>query len=157
MFTCNVTSACARLSSLVAGLRAAASGAVVDRAAAKVQAQIDAVSRAKVTSHELSGHAASVLEVSRLGGLVQVKASAYLHFHRWWPFRSGMPPFVVKRAALIFAAELVAALGGRGKPGGSIADDVLAEGEASAAKGAARKAKTTARKNAIKRLKAATS
>ncbi len=93
-----------RLAEVTAGLRAAASGAVVERAAAQVQAQIDAVSRAKLAKHTASGAALGALKASRSGGLVQLTAKGYLRYHRWWPFRRGMPPFVTRNATKIFKA-----------------------------------------------------
>lgn len=100
-----------RLQVIANGLRDAAGGVVVERAAAQVQEQIDAVSKDKLSKHRLTGDALSTAEATHAGGLVQLQSQRYLGYHSWWPFRRGMPAFVAKRAAKIFAAELLAALG----------------------------------------------
>jgi len=133
----DVTGARRKLAQLVAGLRAAASGKVVDVAAARVQEQIDGASQAIIGRHTETGKAAGDRVVERAAGLVTLSWPRYLAYHRWNPFRSGMPPFAVKAASKIFAAVLVEALGGRGKPGGELADEILAAAEASDAKKAA--------------------
>ena len=108
-----ITSARARLARLTVGLREAASGEVVARAVAKVAEQIEAVAKAKTSKHTLSGTAADSVALARAGGVVALSTVGYLKFHAWWPFRRGMPPFVVTRASLIFARELVNALGAK--------------------------------------------
>jgi len=134
-----ITQARARLERLAQGLREAAGGAVLARAAAKVQAQINAVAKAKTAAHELSGNAASTLTVTAAGGLVQLHAASYLHFHRWWPFRSGvMPPFIVKNASLILARELLAAISAGGALGAE-AKQLVDDSDAASAKRAAKK------------------
>ena len=138
-----ISKARARLSELVQGLRVAASGAVVQRAAAKVQEQISSVTKAKLSKHVFTGNAQGTATVAAAGGLVQLTAPAYLHFHGWWPFRSGMPPFVVTRAAKIFEAELVAALGGLPSPlalADAAAEEVAEARRAKQAKREARRA-----------------
>ncbi len=110
-----ITQARARLERLAQGLREIAGGAVLARAAAKVKEQVDAVAKRAAGSHIESGAASSSLAVTASGGLVRLSSIGYLKFHAWWPFRRGtMPPFVVKRATLILAREIVAALGGSG-------------------------------------------
>ncbi len=106
----------AKLQQVVEGLRAAASGEVVERAAAKVRTQIDKVGHKYASAHRLTGAADSGLVTTTSGGLIQLTANRYLSYHSWWPFRSGMPPFVVTRAAKIFAAELQAAISGQASP-----------------------------------------
>ena len=117
-----ITSARARLARLAVGLRGAAGGEVVARAVAKVADQVRAVVVAKLARHEETGAAAGATVTTTAGSMVQVHGMppaqgkrwagrSYVSLHRWWVFRSGMPPFVVKRASLIFARELLAALG----------------------------------------------
>jgi hypothetical protein len=106
-----ITSARKRLARLAEGLREAASGEVVARAVAKIGQQIVAVAEKKTTQHRDTGAARGSVELATTGGLVQLSTVGYLKFHAWWPYRRGMPPFVVKRAALIFARELVNVLG----------------------------------------------
>lgn len=113
-----ISEARAMLSQLSEGLRAAASGQVLDRAAQAVQAQVTAVSKRILSKHVLSGRALSGASATRAGGLVQITVPEYVSFGLGaaWPFRSGMPPFVVSRAARIFQAELLAALAGDRSP-----------------------------------------
>lgn len=133
-----------KLAKLAAALRDHAG--VVERAAAKVQAQVDAVSSAKLGSHEASGYAIGNSDATASGGLVLLKSPRYLTYHRWWPFRSGMPPFVVKRAASIFAAELLATLGMGSSEAQVIASEIAADDAASEAKKTARKAEAKQRR-----------
>jgi hypothetical protein len=141
----NLSKARAMLMQLVPRLRGAASGQVVDRAAAKVQEQIDKVGRKYTEQHKLSGDAAATLNVTRDGGLVLLKANRYLDYHDWWPFRRGMPPFVINHAVKVLQAELVAAL--TGKPSPLLTADAEAEERAAvkAAKAAARSARVLAK------------
>lgn len=136
----NITKARARLQTIVDGLRLAAGGVVVERAAVKVQAQIDAVSKAKLDVHEESGASLASAQTAHYGGLVQLTTTDYLRFHGWWPFRRGMPPFVVTRAARIFAAELLAVIGSSASgPALAAANEVVEEDAAADAKRAERK------------------
>lgn len=118
MSTSGIPAARARLAQLAEGLRAAASGEVVRRAAAKVQAQISAVSQRILSKHVLSGRALTEGNATASGGLIQLSVPEYVGFglRSAWPFRSGMPPFVIARATKIFAAELAAALAGERSP-----------------------------------------
>ena len=120
-----------RLVDLAARLREAASGGVVARAAQAVQAQVDKVAHRIASEHKLTGAADAALVTTSTGALVQLRHIQYLGFHAWWPFRSGMPPFVVSRAARIFKAELEAAVSGQRSP--LLLADAAAE-EKSAAK-----------------------
>jgi hypothetical protein len=117
-----ITGARARLARLAVGLRGAAGGEVVERAVAKVADQVRAVVVAKLARHEETGAAAGATVTTTAGAMVQIHGMppakgkrwagrSYVSLHRWWPFSRGMPPFVVKRASLIFARELVLALG----------------------------------------------
>lgn len=128
-----ITAARARLEEIATKLRAAASGEVVARAAAKIQEQVTAVSQRILTKHVLSGRALGEGTATRLGSLIQLTAPQYITYALGaeWPFRSGMPPFVVTRALKIFEAELVAATGGQPSPL-ALAD--VAASEATAAK-----------------------
>lgn len=140
-----ISGARARLQTIVNGLRDAAGGEAVARAAAKVQAQIDAVSKSKLTTHKLSGNALAVARPTHSGGLIQLTAPRYVNYHGWWPFRRGMPPFVVKRAAQLFAAELLALVSGKpSKSAVLAAATVLSQADAAASRAAARKAKAAA-------------
>ncbi|HEY8944909.1 MAG TPA: hypothetical protein VIM73_11640 [Polyangiaceae bacterium] len=121
-----ISAARARLADLVVGLRAATSGEVVERAAAKVQSQIDAVSKRILANHVDTGHAQSEAQTSHSGALIQLTVPTYVGFHEWWPFRSGMPPFVLGNASRIFSAELRAALAGERSPL-IVADEVAEE------------------------------
>lgn len=131
-----------RLSELVAGLRDAASGAVAERAARAVQEQVAAVTKRILGQHVDSGHAQETAEATHAGNVVQLSASGYLKYHAWWPFRSGMPPFVLARATRIYKAELEAALAGKTSP--LLAADEAAE-EIAAARAAAKFKKDIAR------------
>ena len=117
-----ISSARARFGRLSEGLRLAASGEVLARAVAKVSEQIEAVVRARLSAHELSGTAARETQVTVSGAMIQIRGMpsrnaknaqgrSYVSLYRWWPFSRGMPPFVVKRASLIFARELLNVLG----------------------------------------------
>jgi hypothetical protein len=99
----------ARLLALAAGLRD--HRGVVERAAEKVAAQTQVVAAKVLGRHTETGTAAGALVVERRGGLVTLSDLAYVSFHKWWPWRSGMPPFVMRYAAKVFAAELLAAVG----------------------------------------------
>ncbi len=105
-----------RFADLAARLREAASGAVVERAAQAIGAQVQAVAKRLTSAHQDSGAAASGLTVTASGGLVQLTSNRYLGYHPWWVFRSGMPPFVIARALKIFKAELEAAIAGEDSP-----------------------------------------
>lgn len=111
-----ITGARARLQAAADGLRAAASGAVVERAAAKVQTQVDKVAHKFTSAHRLSGDADDSVDTTTAGGLIQLRTVGYLRFHADWLFRRGMPPFVISNALKIFTAELVAALAGEPSP-----------------------------------------
>jgi hypothetical protein len=126
----------AKLQRIVDGLKRAASGEVVERAAAAVEAQIAAVSRDKLAKRTDTGAAAAATQATHSGGLVQLKSKGYLRYHRWWPFRGGkMPPFVIKSATRIFAVELRAATQGKDPDAVSIeAAGVLAAAEAAETK-----------------------
>lgn len=122
-----ITRARARLAEVVAGLREIASGAVRDRAAAKVRDQVEKVAATRLAAHDMTGAAASAMVVDRTGGLVQLhdlpsangkqwSGKSYVSLQSWWPFRRGMPPFIVGRAIKIYEAELHAALSGQRSP-----------------------------------------
>lgn len=148
-----ISKARAKLAELARGLRAAASGAVVARAAEKVGERVRRVAQSKLSAHELTGAALSSTVVDVSGGLVQLhgmppcngkgwSGTSYVGTKSWWPFRGGvMPPFILAQAAKIFQAELVAAIGGHPSP--LALADAAAE-EAAAAKKA--KAEERARK-----------
>lgn len=123
---------------------------VIDRAASKVRAQIDSVVRSKLGAHSESGHADSLTKVDLKGRIVEIggmpaangkrwSGQSYLTFHGWWPFRRGMPPFIVKLAAEILAAEFLATIGDTTSDLGRMAVDLVAGVEARAAKKAASK------------------
>jgi len=143
----NVGAVRAKLAKIAAGLRAAATGAVVDEAAAAVQALIDGASQAIIARHTDTGKAAGERGVQRSGGLVVLSWPRYLAYHQWNPFRSRMPAFVVKAASVIFARALIKALGGRGKPGGEIADAIAAAADETDAKKAAKAARRQERED----------
>lgn len=111
-----LTAARKRFADLAGRLREAASGAVMERAVEKIQEQVQAVARRLAAKHKDTGAAASALVVTGTPGLVQLKFPRYLGYHAWWVFRSGMPPFIVTRAAKILAAELDAVLAGQASP-----------------------------------------
>lgn len=140
-----ISAARKRLARLAAGLRDAASGAVLARAAAKVGAQLAAVAEQKTSAHQLSGNARGSIVLTVGGGHVELTTARYLSYHSWWPFRRGMPPFVVKRAVIIFARELLVALGGEVGALGEEAGAVVEEAEEGARKSAA--------KNALRKLR----
>ena len=135
-----------RLQMLAEGLRSAASGEVVEKAGAAVQALVDKVAREKIGRHVASGNAAGALTVARSGGLIQLQAPAYLHFHGWWPFRSGMPPFIVKQAAVILARALVGTIKGGGSALALEAGEVVAAADEATAKSAAKKIASAVRR-----------
>lgn len=107
----------ALLAKLVLNLTAAATGEVVARAGAAIQAQITSVSRSKLVKHVLSGAALAEAAARRTGTLIQLETPTYLVFHReFWPFYHGIPPFVISRAIAIMEAEFAAAMGHRYSP-----------------------------------------
>jgi hypothetical protein len=123
-----ITQARRRLGRLADGLRDVASGAALDRAAAFIRAQVEAVARDKAGRHEETGAALGSIVATSAGGLVQLSNVGYLRFHSWWPFRRGsMPPFVVKRASLILAREIRASLGIAGSAVAAEASAVIDE------------------------------
>lgn len=140
--TFDMTAARAKLQKLADGLKLAASGAVVDRAAAAIGQQIQAVARRLTIKHKLTGAASSGLTLKVAGGLVQLTSNRYLGYHDWWVFRSGMPPFVLSRASKIYAGELEAAISG--KPSPLVLMDEAAE-EAAAVKSRAKFQSDTAK------------
>jgi hypothetical protein len=122
-----ISSARARLARLSDGLRQAAAGEVMARAVAKVGDQVRAVVIATLARHELTGAASVSTEIAVGATSVQIQGMpsrnaknqqgrSYVSLYGWWPFRSGMPPFVVKRSTLIFARELLLALGAGAPP-----------------------------------------
>lgn len=129
-----LTAARKRLAELAKGLHAIASGEVVARTVAKVQAQIEEVARKKLAGHVATGAALASLVVRADGSLVLLSANRYLRYHGFWPFRRGMPGFVVKSAAQTFAAEVLAALGGRSGTLGALAESIADEQAAGDAK-----------------------
>jgi hypothetical protein len=131
-----------QLAALAAGLRD--HDGVVARAAAQVAAQVEAVSRSKVNAHRDTGAAASSVDVAATGGLVLHKVNRYLDYHSWWPFRRGMPPFVVKRAAEIFAREFLSTIGAGGEAGG-VATEIVAAADTASAVRAEKKAQAKVR------------
>jgi len=106
----------AKLGDLTSRLRDVASGGVYERAAAKVQSQIDAASKRILAQHVYTGNALATSTATRGGQQIQLTTARYLKFHEWWPFRSGMPPFVMRNAIKVFSAELKAALAGDPSP-----------------------------------------
>jgi hypothetical protein len=141
-----------RVQTLVTGLRAIGSGEALERAVDKIQEQVDAVAHDKAGRHVETGQALASVTTRATGGLIQLSGVRYLNFHGWWPFRRGMPPFVLKRAALILATEVKVALGGTYGSLGELAGDVLGE----AAEGARTKAASAeARRLAAKARRAA--
>lgn len=145
-----------RLAELAANLRSAASGSVTAAAAEKVADLVRKVATAKLSAHEESGAAAGLTVVDVSGGLVELHGmpgcngkkwagKSYVSTFGWWPFRRGMPPFILKQAGVIYARELLAAIGGRGHAAGALAEATVDEADASAAKSAA---KSVARKQA---------
>lgn len=114
----DITAARRLVAKLVLNLTAAANGEIVARAAAKIQAQIDAVAKRILSKHVLSGRALSQGSATRSGTLIQLSTPAYIGFAlgRGWPFRSGMPPFVLSNAVKILQAELNASLTGQASP-----------------------------------------
>lgn len=153
-----LSAARSRLQVLVNGLRNAAGGAVVARAAAKVGEQVAAVSKRLLADHIYTGNAQSASLVTVNGGRVDLSAPGYLKYHGWYVFRSGMPPFVVTRAAKIFAAELQAALAGEASPLALADEAVEAAAEAKRQKAAEkdRKREEAARAAHAKRTARAT-
>jgi len=127
----------AQVAQLAAALRDAPG--VLNRAAVKVQAQVDAVARSRVGKHVATGVAQGSLTVAADGSLVKLSAARYLDYHAWWPFRRGMPPFVLKRAAQILAAEFLATIGDRSGAAGALAGEIVDAQAASDAKRAAKK------------------
>jgi hypothetical protein len=146
-----ISAARARLEKLARGLEQVAGGTVLERAGAKVAEQVRSIARDKLAAHEMSGTAASLTVVSQSGGLVTLHGMpprnakngagrSYVSIFAWWPFRRGMPQNVVKRAAQIFAAEVLLSLGGRGTALGSLAGEVEDEAAEGAKRSAERKA-----------------
>ena len=77
------------------------------RTAAKVQAQHRC--RRRPADRRARRHRQRPHEVSRwpeTEASILVSAPGYLRFHRWYSFRSGMPPFNLASAARTYAAEL---------------------------------------------------
>ena len=140
----DVSAARRRLAQLAQGLRAAGGGVAVARAAEKIAEQVRAVADAKLSRHHLSGEAAADTRVDIEGALVVLhgmppahgqawSGRSYLSLQRWWPFRSGMPPFMVKRGSQILAAEVLALLGNRAAPERALAQGIVDEAEEAAA------------------------
>ncbi len=123
----------ARLQLLADNLRDAAGGEVVAEAAAEVQVIVNRIAGEKAGRHVDSGAAKGSIVVSTSGGLIQLRSVDYLRYHGWWPFRRGMPAFVVKSASIIFANKLLAAIGGSDEARAA-ATVLLVEEEAAAAK-----------------------
>lgn len=136
----------ARVARLAEALHRAAGGEVIERATAEIQAQIDAVAADRLGRHRATGDAAGSLDVRISGSLVTLTANSYLRFHGWWPFRRGMPPFILKRAAVILAGALLAVIGDSDSAARELAQTIVDEKAASDAKRAAGKATRRARK-----------
>lgn len=131
-----------RLQKLADGLR---DTGVLPRAVEKVQALVNKVAHEKTSRHIATGAAdASITVTASGGGLIQLASNSYLRFHSWWSFRRGMPPFILKQAAVILARELLTALGSA--PGGELAREVVEEADADEAKRATKKADRERRK-----------
>lgn len=130
----------ARVARLAEALQRAASGEVVQAAAVKVRAYIERVARDKYGRHQAHGDALRSLVVKTSGALVTLGRNGYTRFHRWDPFRRGMPPFALKKAAQILAAELLSVLGSNDGAGRALALEVIEEQTADEAKATARKA-----------------
>jgi hypothetical protein len=143
-----LTAARARLQRLADGLREAAGGEVLARATAKMGEQIAAVAEQKTAAHMDTGAARGSVELAVSSGRVQLTTVGYLRYHSWWPFRRGMPGFVVKRAALVLARELVEAIGGDGSALAAEAQAVADDGDAAATKAASKSANKRPRKRA---------
>src|SRR5262249_49853681 len=122
-------------------LQRAAGGEVIERAAVEVQAQVDAVARDKLGKHQASGDALRDLDVGISGSLVTLTGNSYLRFHGWWPFRAGMPPFILKRAAIILAGKFLSVIGDEDSAARALAQSIVDDKAASDAKRASSKAR----------------
>jgi hypothetical protein len=144
-----LSAARSRVARLAAGLSQIAGGAVLQRAAAKIGEQIVAVAEQRAAAHQETGTARGSVQLTMSGPLVQLSNIGYLHFHSWWPFRRGMPPFVLKRASVILSREVLGLLSEQNALGGDLgaeASEVVDEADAAIAKRAARKAETKRRR-----------
>jgi hypothetical protein len=165
MFTfAGLTSARMRLDKLARGLHQIAGGEVTRKAAEDVRAYVDKVAAENLAAHRKTGEAWSDMRVDVSGSAVELhglpsangrqwSGSSYVRLHGWWKFRRGMPGFVVKRAAQIYAAAVLAALGGRAGNLGALAGEVADE-EAAAQGKAAAKARAKAERHAARVAKA---
>lgn len=127
------------LADLSAGLRAAASGEVVKRAAERVSAQVKAIAESRAKRHADTGAALAGIKVTANGGLVKLENARYLAMHTFWPFRKGMPGTVIRNAVKIFAEELLAVLG-RDHPDAALAAQIVDDAAAADAQRAQKKA-----------------
>jgi hypothetical protein len=147
-----LTKARQRLADLTAALKSAPE--ILERAAAKVAAQVESVAKLKLSRHQMTGAALAETKVDldglsvKLHGMPARNAKnaagkSYVSLFSWWPFRGRMPPFIVKNAALILAREAKAALGGEAPPE---AASIVAEADEADAKKAEKKANRKPRK-----------
>ncbi len=126
-----------RVADLAKGLRAAASGVVIERSAAKVRTLVATVAEKWIGRHTDTGAAAASLVAAASGSLVTVTANGYLRFQRW-PFSKGMPRFILRQASIIMARELMALIGSKGAAG-QLALEVVNEADIGAANAATRR------------------
>lgn len=145
-----LTEARARVALLAEALQRAASGEVIERAAAKVAERVQRIALPRVEAHSDSGHALGALSVAITGSLVTIDAPAYLRMHSFWPFRRGMPATVATYAAQVLAAILLEILGDSDGAGRMLALQVLEEQAAGIAKKAAAEQEKIARRAAKK-------
>lgn len=155
----NLTAASKKLALIAEGLRRAAGGEAVERAATKVRDLVDHVAQKKLSAHSESGAAAGNTRVDVSGGGMVLlhgmppchgkgsSGKSYVSRHSWWPFRRGMPTSIVKQASRILAAEFLALVRSGAAPAGLLGQGEAEEVEAEGAAADAKKAATQTAKN----------
>lgn len=102
----------ARLQKITEGLIAVSGVAAVEAAGQVIEGKVRTVATSQLERHRASGDAIGSLDVARAGGLITVTANRYCGMHKWYSFRTGVPPFIVKMATKVLAATLLALIKG---------------------------------------------
>lgn len=120
-----------RLQALKRGLDAIAGGDVTLGVTEGAQAQIDAIGKSRFRRHTDTGYAAGQWSVEASPKGLRIRSVKYLRYHRWWPFRKGLPGPVIKKLSKAYSVALSAALEGRNVSAESLGADVTRALEAS--------------------------
>ena len=145
-----ISAARKRLALLAHGLRSTPQ--IVAEAAAEVAERVRHVAAEQLVKHQQSGAAAGSLTVTTSGGLVTATTLRYPGYHKWWSFRRGMPPFMIKQASVILARRLLLAIGANpARSPAVLAAEEVVEGERARAAKKATKDRVKALNRDIKR------